>query len=150
MLGIVATGVKHGPLGKKREQLIENTIQICLDELKLNRFHGIIHVKQTRTRKYMDGWAVGYATMDRVEIDKGNIWWGIIEIANQHPKDIVKTLCHEMVHIKQYLRKELSMNGLIWMGKDTSNTPYMEQPAEKEAYKLQEELYQKCVDLKVI
>ena len=55
-----------------------------------------------------------------------------------------------MVHIKQYLRKELSMNGLIWMGKDTSNTPYMEQPAEKEAYKLQEELYQKCVDLKVI
>ena len=72
MLGIVATGVKHGPLGRKRERLIENTVQVCLDELKLNRFKGIIHVKQTKTRQYMDGWAVGYATMDKVEIDDEN------------------------------------------------------------------------------
>ena len=150
MLGIIATGVKHGPLGRKREQLIENTVQVCLNELKLNRFKGIIHVKQTKTRQYMDGWAVGYATMDKVEIDDDKIWWGIIELTNQHPKDVVKTICHEMVHIKQYLRKELTMDGMKWKGKDTSNVSYIDQPSEKEAYILQEKLYQKCVDLKVI
>ena len=150
MLGIVVTGLNHGSLGKKREQLIENTVQACIDHLKLNRFKGLIHVKQTKSRKMLDGWAVGFATMDKVELDEGKIWWGVIELCNQHPKDIVKTICHEMVHMKQYLRKELTMDGLKWMGKDHTNTPYMDQPAEKEAYDLQEELYTKCVDLKVI
>ena len=55
-----------------------------------------------------------------------------------------------MVHMKQYLRKELSMDGIVWKGEDFSDTPYNDQPYEIEAYDLQEKLYAKCVDLKVV
>lgn len=150
MLAVVATGTRNGNLGTRREKLIEDTIGICIGELKLERFKGVIHVKQTRTKRHMDGWAVGYATMDRLDTTDGNLWWGVIEVCNQNPKDIVKTICHEMVHMKQYLRKELSMDGLVWKGKNLSKTPYDDQPCEIEAYDLQEKLYAKCVDLKVV
>ena len=46
------------------------------------------------------------------------------------PIEIAKTLLHELVHVKQYLRKEEM---------DTS-LPYMERPYEIEAYKLEEQL----------
>ena len=69
MIAVVATGTKNGDLGARREKLIEKTIGVCIDELKLDRFRAVIHVKQTRSKKYMDGWAVGYATMDKVETE---------------------------------------------------------------------------------
>lgn len=150
MIAVVATGTKNGDLGARREKLIEKTIGVCIDELKLDRFRAVIHVKQTRSKKHMDGWAVGYATMDRVDTNDGKLWWGIIELCNAHPRELVKTLCHEMVHMKQYLRKELSMDGMVWKGKDFSEIPYNDQPCEIEAYDLQEKLYAKCVDLKVV
>ncbi len=150
MLGIVVTGLKDGSLGKRRESLIENTVQVCLDDLELNRYRGIIHVKQSKTIKPMDGWAVGYCTMDKVDSNQGKLWWGVIELSNQHPKELVKTICHEMVHIKQYLKKELGMDGASWMGEDTTDVEYMDNPSEIEAYDLQEKLYARCVDLKVV
>ena len=150
MLAVVATGTRNGDLGTRREKLIEKTIGVCIDELRLDRAKGVIHVKKSRTKKHMDGWAVGYATMDRIDTDEGKLWWGVIELCNQNPKDIVKTICHEMVHMKQYLRRELSMDGMVWKGKNVSETPYNDQPCEIEAYNLQEKLYAKCVDLKVV
>ena len=150
MIAVVATGTQNGDLGARREKLIEDTIGVCIDELKLTRFKGVIHVKQTRSRKHMDGWAVGFATMEKVDTEYGKLWWGIIELCNANPKELVKTLCHEMVHMKQYLRKELSMDGMVWKGKDFSEIPYNDQPCEIEAYDLQEKLYAKCVDLKVV
>ncbi len=148
MLAVIATGLHNGDLGKKREDLIYNVSNVCIEELKLNRFKGVIHIKQSKSRKLMDDFAIGYASMDRVETNEGNWWWGVIEVTNQYPKSLAKTLCHEWVHIKQYLRKELTMDGRTWKGKDTSNVPYHKQLCEKEAYKLQETLYSKCVDLK--
>ena len=150
MLGIVVTGLKDGSLGKRRENLIENTVQACIDHLKLNRYRGIIHVKQSKTIKPMDGWAVGYCTMDKIDSNQGKLWWGIIELTNQYPKELVMTLCHEMVHIKQYLKKELGMDGVSWMGEDMSDINYHDQPSEVEAYDMQQELFDICVDLKLV
>lgn len=56
-------------------------------------------------------------------------------------RDLVLTVCHEMVHVKQYVRKEMDERGRRWKKAEISNdTPYMELPWEKEAYRLQAKL----------
>lgn len=56
-------------------------------------------------------------------------------------RDLVLTVCHEMVHVKQYVRKEMDECGRRWKKAEISNdTPYMELPWEKEAYRLQAKL----------
>lgn len=57
-------------------------------------------------------------------------------------RDFVTAICHEMVHLKQCYRKELvQKNGkMFWKGRDCTDVDYMNQPWEKEAYKLQDKL----------
>ena len=72
-----------------------------------------------------------------IEIDK-----------NLSLEQLIKTLFHELVHVKQYARGELveqSANAIKsstkWKEKDHSTTPYSKQPWEREAFKLQDKLY---------
>jgi hypothetical protein len=63
--------------------------------------------------------------------------------------DMVSTICHEMVHVKQYVKKELSdlydESGTKWKKKKYSmEYDYHNSPWEKEAYKLEESLAIKC------
>ena len=62
--------------------------------------------------------------------------------------DMIKTVIHELVHVKQYVKGELierthGKYKTIWKGKDHSKTSYSRQPWEKQAYRLQESLYKK-------
>jgi len=52
----------------------------------------------------------------------------------------MSTLAHELVHVKQFARGELTENLQYWKGKDHSETKYWEQPWEKEARRLQKKL----------
>lgn len=58
------------------------------------------------------------------------------------------TLAHEMVHVKQYVLKELKTNfsrtGIVdvWLGRRYRNLRYTDQPWEKEATAKEVELYQ--------
>ncbi len=58
------------------------------------------------------------------------------------------TLAHEMVHVKQYVQKELKIIYVkddvvdVWMGKRYRNVKYYDQPWEKEAFGTDENLYQ--------
>ena len=61
-----------------------------------------------------------------------------------------------MVHVKQHVRKELVDNGFIkkWKGEEwicmfTTVDQYMKLPWETEAYKVQEELYEKWKTISV-
>ena len=60
-------------------------------------------------------------------------------------KDMVQALCHEMVHVKQFARKEM-VNGVKtgvarWKSKTISlDTNYWDLPWEKEAYRMEKEL----------
>jgi hypothetical protein len=56
-------------------------------------------------------------------------------------RDFVTTIVHEMVHVKQGVRGELRelMGKQYWKGR-VCNKEYMEQPWEKEAYRLQDKL----------
>ena len=83
--------------------------------------------------KKITGDAVGYCLQTdtirdyEIEIDKS------LSI-----KDIVLTLAHEMVHVKQYVNKEMALEGWRWKNAMVKmDTPYIELPWEKEAYKLQ-------------
>lgn len=56
----------------------------------------------------------------------------------------IKTLCHELVHVKQYAKNELRQSRsdrMSFKGKPFStDTDYMKRPHEKEAYELEDVL----------
>lgn len=60
-------------------------------------------------------------------------------------KELVTALCHEMVHVKQFARKEM-VNGMLngvakWKSKKISlDTNYWDLPWEKEAYRMEKKL----------
>jgi hypothetical protein len=67
-------------------------------------------------------------------------------------KKLISTLLHELVHVKQYCRKELNfgstMNHTHWKGKlyDERKLSYWLLPWEIEAYGLEKCLYELCLD----
>ena len=84
--------------------------------------------------------AIGYCMMTddnrsfEIEVDKK------ISI-----KELGTTICHEMIHVKQYARKEMD-DGIVsgrarWKKKTIAmNTAYYDLPWEKEAYRMQDAL----------
>ena len=66
-------------------------------------------------------------------------------------KDFVTTLCHEMVHVKQYYRKEMDGETMRWKKKVLpENTGYYDLPWEKEAYRMQDKLAQLVWDADIL
>lgn len=63
-------------------------------------------------------------------------------------EELMLTVAHEMIHVKQDVRGEkrerydraTGKQATYWMGEDHTKTPYSKQPWEKEAYKLQKPL----------
>jgi hypothetical protein len=58
----------------------------------------------------------------------------------------IKTVIHELVHVRQYAKGELidysrGRAKVSWKGKDYTKTSYSRQPWERQAYRLQESLY---------
>ena len=58
-------------------------------------------------------------------------------------EEMMQTLAHEMVHAKQYLRRELCGYSFCWKGRKPRKYKYENAPWEKEAYRLEEELFNK-------
>lgn len=147
------SGIKGGKFGAKLEEKLEKVFALCVTELGLENFKGIVHAEMPRKKGLLEGRFHGYVELgDKEEIEGKKYHWLSIKLANTHNfHDVVETLCHEMVHVKQFLRKELSANGMKWKGTPNPQTknPFTE-PHEVEAYKLEKVLYKKCVDLKLI
>lgn len=64
----------------------------------------------------------------------------VIEISsNINTSNMVETIFHELVHVKQIIDGRLDEDGRTWKGKtyDTTKTPYKELPWEVEAFRLQ-------------
>ena len=55
--------------------------------------------------------------------------------------ELISTICHEMVHVKQYAKKELRWcnrkNNNMWKKSIKNDIAYEDQPWEKEAYRLE-------------
>ena len=59
-------------------------------------------------------------------------------------EETLKTIAHELVHVKQYLYKELNEQMTLWKGRKVSEEQYKnyyDRPWEKEADKLGDKLY---------
>lgn len=56
--------------------------------------------------------------------------------------DFATCVFHEMVHVSQYIKKNMYERdgNTFWCGTIHTNTPYFDKPWEVEAYRLQEEL----------
>lgn len=119
----------------KEREIAEATVHWCIKKL-LPRVRTLdIELKLTKCNAY--GYALctdNHKTFE-IEIQKGMKLY-----------DLISTICHEMVHVKQYYRKELAHRGIehTWKNKLHVDTDYMDQPWEKEAFKLEEKLALEC------
>lgn len=152
MLVYSATGLKGGDLGRYKENMLIDAASDFGDQLKLNRFNGIIDIRVPRKRGYIDKCVGGYCSADRYKVE-GKMWWFItIELANLAKKDTLRNLAHEMVHAKQFLRKELDDRLEYWKGVKFSASDdasyYLESPWEQEAYGMEMILYNKYMEKK--
>lgn len=70
-----------------------------------------------------------------VKLDKNNF---VIELDyKMNTNDICLTICHEMTHVKQFIRQELEYtdHSVIWKSRKYTTEDYLSQPWEKEAIK---------------
>jgi hypothetical protein len=93
----------------------------------------------------LDGDAQGYCfAIDKVaEVTIGKKWAG----RNLTFMEQMQTLAHELVHVKQYFRGELSYGKtgeFCWKKRNAGGYKYENQPWEKEAFKMEKELFVEC------
>jgi phenylpyruvate tautomerase PptA (4-oxalocrotonate tautomerase family) len=118
---------------KDKRALAEKTVAWSIKKLGLNRMSSLsidVVLRKMKKDEY------GYCNI--IESNRSFI----IDInKNISLKDFVSTIIHEMVHVKQFARNEMSAYGMRWKTKTVSeNTKYVDLPWEKEAYKLEAKL----------
>lgn len=121
---------------KTKRDIAYNVVYFMLQKL-LPRLRNIeIEVKFSK----MTDDAVGYCMM----LDNNREYQ--LEISRDlNIKELVMTICHEMVHVKQYVRNEMKEGQMVWKKKPVaSDTKYYDLPWEKEAYAMQASLAKAC------
>lgn len=99
-------------------------------QLKIDRLHSNIEVRFHK-KTFMDGTVEGYCEA----LDNRNFIIDVCLYGNW-----LATLAHEMVHVKQFARKELNLALTVWKGKSHYKTDYWDKPWEKEARRLQNKM----------
>ena len=130
---------------KKQRRLVEAATLFGIAEL-MPRFR-VIKLDIVMGHYDHNGLCKPYPTIGRntfeIELDK-----------TQNYVDLVKTMFHEMTHVKQFCRKEWKVTGYTpeqwrsyWKGDDHTDTPYYRQPWEIEARWMQDQLYKEFIKL---
>tara|TARA_B100001564_G_C20635797_1_gene669651 strand:- start:362 stop:1213 length:852 start_codon:yes stop_codon:yes gene_type:complete len=104
-----------------------------------------IIIKETGCIKSKDtesGYALGNCVYDNENTVVINISeYNSMQRTKQSMDSKIKTLAHELVHAKQFLKGEL--NGEYWHGKKYENLVWEDRPWEKEAVMLEKKLFNK-------
>ena len=161
------------PIGgtKRQRELASDVVEFCMSELMPRHRTLDIEVELTKCFE-KDGEACCYPLENglrefRIEIDHriykpfSKKWpdsgYDLLERGTlmvdprQGYENYVTALCHEMVHVWQWVSgiledrvypKSLGYRTL-WKGKDYTKTPYSRQPWERQAYRMQEKLFKK-------
>lgn len=127
---------------KFQKEIARKVVDFCIKEL-LPRFRTL---EITVNIKKLKGDAVGYCMMEDTNREFE------IEVSKELTlKELVTTLAHEMIHVKQYARNEMDEFGGRWKkAKVKEGTNYFDLPWEKEAYRLQDKLAQKIWDADIL
>ena len=114
-------------LGKRMAKHIQLELKLTKDLKKKEKAFGYCHIADdnlNRPREFM------------IELDASMKHTFI---------DILTWLAHEMVHLKQFVRKELcdfESGRVQWKSRCYGKIRYSDMPWEKEAYRLENELYE--------
>tara|TARA_B100001175_G_scaffold311054_1_gene314961 strand:+ start:5135 stop:5596 length:462 start_codon:yes stop_codon:yes gene_type:complete len=122
---------------KTQRQTVLNVMSFCVDEmLPLHRTLDIeVHLGNYEKTQNIMGQCL--------HVDSNEFY---IDIDNkQNLYDLILTTCHEMVHVKQYCRKELTEKfpKSFWFGKEHKDGRCY--PWELEAWKMQSKLAHKYI-----
>ena len=114
-------------LGKRMAKHVDVLVKLTKDLKKKEKAYGFCHITDDslcRPREFM------------IELDA----------SMKYSFDQILTwLAHEMVHLKQFVRKELwdyESGRVQWKTRSYGQVHYDDQPWEKEAYRLEGELYE--------
>jgi len=87
--------------------------------------------------------AYGYASVEDYN-DSGKPRDFLVELyPHLNAYDILRTLAHEMVHVKQYAYSEMNEQGNRWKGKRVQSLDYWSEPWEVEAHGMEPGLFTK-------
>ena len=118
---------------KKERQLVEHAIQWSIKKL-LPRVRTLeIEARLTKCNAY--GYCLNTDDHKTFELEfrKGMSLY-----------DLISTVCHEMVHVKQYYRKEMDHDRRWKSRKISEEVSYENEPWEKEAFRMEEKLAMEC------
>ena len=123
----------HGHSDERFNEYVQRASQFYAEQLFPKQLlrHIVVSIK---FNKHLD--AFGYTGVEKRN-SKGKAREFLIEL---HPyitgKEILKTLAHEFVHVKQYVYEELNEEQTQWQGQsfDSDAVDYFELPWEIEAY----------------
>lgn len=139
MLSISVCGLRNGkPYSKPVAEQIEQAVRIMCKKLSLNYHKGKITVKLGRVNnKWIDGDAAGTCYG---EFKKGEWTIDIVLARRKRFGLMLRVLAHEMIHAKQYVKKDLTVKqnkdawkGKIWTARKKAD-PYYDSPWEREAF----------------
>jgi len=125
------SGPRDGQLDMNLQASALMAVKLFAKKLDIHRLRTNIHVKFHHKLFVDNSHSEGLCE----SVDSRNF---IIDVALYG--NWMSTLAHELVHVKQFARGELTENLQYWKGKDHSETKYWEQPWEKEARRLQKKL----------
>jgi len=126
------------PINDGTDEIVRDFVDFAGDRLGLERAPKIKLIrdpKQAAERKSFGGYMPG-----------GGIE---INIGNRHIMDVLRTLAHEMVHVRQMAKGILKSvaKGQIWNGKlFTKKTKYLDQPWEQDAFAKQELVFRRAIN----
>ena len=141
---IEVKGYRSQNLGLYRA--VGNAVEFYGEVLLGKRMAKSIHVfvKLTKNLKKKEQ-TYGYCHIIDDNLSKPREFMIELDTSMKHSFDQILTwLAHEMVHLKQFVRKELydyETGKVQWKKRMYGSVHYEDQPWEKEAYRLEEKLY---------
>jgi len=122
---------KHFRDNEKTEKLLLEAAKFYYEELGIENNPTInFHFKFPKKYKIWYGFAGEHKTKPNT--------YEVVILMNHNKYDLLSTVAHEMIHVKQMANKELEIDEetkrKYWKGIDHTDTKYSKQPWEKEAF----------------
>ena len=119
---------------KKQRQVVEHVVKWSIKKLNLHRIRTLNLTFSIKSLKSL------YGQLE--QLDDKRREFSVVLDKNVDTKDLIRTVIHEMVHIKQYIRKEMDSeivgSRMRWKSKTYPyDIEYNDMPWEKEANKLE-------------
>ena len=119
---------------KKQRQVVEHVVKWSIKKLNLHRIRTLNLTFSIRSLKSL------YGQLE--QLDDKRREFSVVLDKNVDTKDLIRTVIHEMVHIKQYIRKEMDSeivgSRMRWKSKTYPyDIKYDDMPWEKEANRLE-------------